>query len=147
MDTMQIVVIIFMVIGFVLGFGVVTRAALKFLANKNASINALQVDLNKQVNNQWPNFFDALDEVEDFEPYWDNFVVPSESSIKVSRAHYHRLDKRSQYGGIKMKWSTIHGREFGSKRKFKIKRAESRAAKRSEKESWFAFNQSFEQKE
>jgi hypothetical protein len=218
MDIMEVFAVILMIIGFVLGFWLATRAALKIIADKNAIIfdtnaalksqhavaenyrDALQkyhrnfptvmaeldkelarranfsyadleshdiadegycrylfdtefclvqpnvkVDMNKQENNQWPKFYDDLDEIEPPEPYWDNIVVPTESSLKVSKAHYDLLDKRSQYGGIKMKWSTINGREFGSKRKFKIKRSESRAAKRLNKDSWLAFNEAYEE--
>jgi hypothetical protein len=95
--------------------------------------------------NTWPAFFDSLDEIETPEAYWDNFVVPTPSSVRISMANYTRLEKTSQYGGIKMKWSTINGREFGKKRKFKIKRSESRSAKRLNKDSWLAYNEAYEE--
>jgi len=75
---------------------------------------------------------------------WGNFVIPTESSMKVSRAHYERLEKTSQYGGKKIKWSTIHGREFGTRRKFKMKRAKARQDKRLQKLSWSSFNELYE---
>ena len=218
MDTMQVFAVILMIIGFVLGFGLATRAALKVLADKNASINALEVladreekvaenyrevlnryfknfptvmerlqaelnrrdnldmtdydswditdesysrfvfdndfclvqptikvDMNKQVNNQWPSYFDSLDDIETPEPYWEDFKIPSESSIKVSKAHYDRLDKRTENGGAKTKNSSVHGREFGRRKEFKCRRTNSKAFKRQEKDAWIAFNEKYEE--
>ncbi len=83
------------------------------------------------------------DEEED-EFYWSNFVIPTESSKRISMAHYDRLEKTSQYGGKKIKWSTIHGREFGTRRKFKMKRAKARQDKRLQKLSWSSYNELYE---
>jgi hypothetical protein len=108
-------------------------------SNKETTINKVEPV------NTWPDFFDSLDDIETPESYWDNFVVPTPSSVRISIANYELLEKTSQYGGIKMKWSTINGREFGKKRKFKIKRSESRAAKRLNKSSWLAYNEAYEE--
>lgn len=102
------------------------------------------IDLSKEVNNLWPKFYDALDEIEDAELYWD-FKIPTESAVNKSKQHYDRLDRTSQYGGLKTKWSTVNGREFGAKRKNKISRSKLKQAKRSNKEQWLAFNELYEE--
>lgn len=101
------------------------------------------IDLNKQVNNRWPHFFDELDDFEMDEPYWD-FKSPTESRVKLSRANYLRLEKRTQYGGTKTKNSTVHGREWGRRREFKCRRSNSKAFKRQEKDAWLSFNELYE---
>lgn len=103
------------------------------------------IDLNKEVNNRWPQFFDELDSIEDADLYWEDFENATKSPVDISRQNYFRLEKRTDYGGTKTKWSTVHGREFGSKRKNKISRSKLKEAKRSNKEQWLAYNELYQE--
>lgn len=106
--------------------------AIQFLA-KTSIVGAI-------IPQQLPSIF--IVEEEDLD--WGNFVIPTESSMKLSRAHYALLEKTSQYSGKKIKWSSIYGREFGTRRKFKMKRAQSRQYKRFVKQFWSSYNEFYE---
>ncbi len=108
------------------------------------------IDSNNQSFNLWLKFLDDFLKIENGHELHIGFhgfsplIRRVESSAQRSKRLYDKSERTTQQGGAKTKYSSVHGREFGNRRKFKIARLSSKYFKRQQKDAWISYNELYE---